>query len=162
MNYIPRDDSIPGWIWAIGITAAALTVLGMVLLSLGNSKDAKKKKFSAIGTTFLFVGIFSLLGGEILTLHHWGAANNERRAAVKSQIQSGYGIELSDSEVSSLYYPRSKPTDDFEVFGSVSKKVQTEGMSFSERKIYLVWANGKLGLSQSANGEDFTPLKVKG
>jgi len=92
------------------------------------------------------------------------AAENARRhqaPEIQKEIQKAYGLEITRDQAQSLNYPNAKPTKSFEIFGSFEDRKQTEGADFETRKVYLVWADGKLNLSQSTDGESFTELKSK-
>ena len=161
MNYIPYDSSIPSWISAVGIAAAALILLSVLIFALrpkdsdGNSTAAKL----AVG--FLVAGLLSFVVAALSIGASLNASDNQRDGAQIAQIRDHYGIELSSSELYDLDYPFEEPEEDFKVFGHIDKQIQAEGTSFSEKRIYLVWADGKLGLSESSNGKDYTALEPR-
>lgn len=81
--------------------------------------------------------------------------------AVQKELKSTYGVKLSHEEAEALKYPTEAPKAKFKVYGSFDEQKQTEGKSFESRTVYLVWSDGSLGLSESTDGESFTPLKPK-
>jgi len=81
---------------------------------------------------------------------------------IQESVQKTYGLKITRGQAQALKYPGAKPTKDFEIFGSFKDRKQVEGTQFEQRTIYLVWADGKFGLSQSSDGESFTPLKAQG
>ena len=89
-------------------------------------------------------------------------ARRHQAPEIQREIQKTYGLEITRNQAQSLNYPNAKPSEDFKVFGSFIDRKQTEGTQFEQRTIYLVWADGKFGLSQSSDGESFTPLKAQG
>jgi len=88
-------------------------------------------------------------------------ARRHQAPEIQREIQKAYGLETTRAQVQSLNYPNAKPTKSFEIFGSFKDRKQVEGTQFEQRTIYLVWADGKFGLSQSSDGESFTPLESR-
>jgi len=158
MNFVPYDNSTPSWAWPILIATVVLLVLGIVLYSRGSKGSKRLANTGAILLTAGALGMFSILG---IGLAQMGINGSHRTEAVSSQIEEDYGLKLSEIELSKLDYPFSKPDSNFEVFGHIDKQIQTDGTSFSEKRVYLVWADGKLGLSESSNGEDYTALEPR-
>jgi len=106
-----------------------------------------------------------ILVGLALTLSVTGYRSSESAdlyyGKIQAQAEDSYGVKLSRDQIEELDYPRVKPAENFKVFGSFDDRKQIEGANFETRKVYLVWADGKLNLSQSTDGESFTELKSK-
>lgn len=90
------------------------------------------------------------------------AIREARTEAIQTEISEHYGLKLSAKEAFYLGYPQEPSKENFEVYGSFERKMQTEGSSFLKNTIYLVWANGSLQLSQSQDGETFTEIQAPG
>ena len=107
----------------------------------------------------LFIGAFVLvIAGALLLVGGSSSERSTQRAEAQDEIRSAYGLELSEYEVQALRYPTEAPDEDFKVLGSIEQREQVEGVQFVERTVYLVWADEKLGLAVSEDGENFEPL----
>lgn len=87
-------------------------------------------------------------------------ADRERLPEIQKQVQKAYDLELTDRQAYDLGYPYEKPPEDFAVYGSFDQKEQVDGAQFEKRTIYLVWVDGVFELSESSDGESFTPLEL--
>lgn len=125
------------WQAAIGVTLAAVTpIVGLVLASIPPDPQSTlvvKMKLNA---------------------------DKERIPEIQREVKEAYGLKLTDRETHALDYPYEKPTEDFEVYGSFDKKDQVAGSQFEKSTVYLVWVDGAFDLSESSDGESFTPLEA--
>lgn len=168
MKYIPLDYTASN-LYALGIWTAVIgTLFGLVLVGVGIHLLRRRKNKNSGAAIPLFIGVLlialSLTPQVVRHNPNSGLAYAARSAQlpeIQASIEDRYGFKPTRSQVSRLDYPRAKPTKSFEIFGSFEDRKQTEGANFETRKVYLVWADGKLNLSQSTDGESFTELKSK-
>lgn len=111
----------------------------------------------------LIAGLLVMVGGSILVFNMFPSEDaSPVDTAASKQIYDTYGLKLTNSEMEGLQYPQLKtsPTEDFEVYGSISQIAKTDGDGYSKRDLYLIWDDGKMILAESENGEKFTPLTM--
>lgn len=168
MKYLPVDYTLSGF-HTVGLWIASIGgIVGLIVLGYGIYSSRKSRRpGAAIGFGVLGFALFalSLYAGVAQPNPYSQPAYSARLAQVpeiQRTIEDTYGFKPTKKEVRSLGYPMVKPSEDFKVFGSFDDRKQTEGANFETRKVYLVWADGKLNLSQSTDGESFTELKSKG
>ena len=165
MKYLPIDysghETSVHWLLAIAI------IVGLFTFGFGLRESKKNgKPGAAIGTGIagaVLIGFAVYVNFMPTNPTSIGAVGARLKQAPEIQkiIENTYGLKPTASEVRSLDYPTVKPTKDFEVFGSFKDRKQVQGTQFEQRTIYLVWADGKFGLSQSSDGESFKPLKAQ-
>jgi len=167
MKYLPVDYTLSGF-HTVGLWIAAIgSIVGLIILGYSIYSSRKNRRPGAavgFGIGGLALVALSLYAGVAQPNPYSQPAYSARLAQVpeiQRIIEDTYDLKPTEKEVRSLSYPMVKPTKDFEVFGSFTERKQTEGANFDTRKVYLVWADGKLNLSQSTDGESFTELKSK-
>ena len=119
---------------------------------------AASNKFTNLFFGSFFGGTALVLVGFVLTLSAEDSKRSAQNAEAQDEINSVYGLNLSESEVGALRYPTEAPDESFKVLGSIEQREQVEGVQFVERTVYLVWADDELGLAVSEDGENFEPL----
>jgi len=110
----------------------------------------------------------SMVGGMVLALMGDGLSDHAKRNALQERdsrviaaIEEIYELELTESELAKLNYPKAEPESNFEAFGSIDKITKAGDEKLLERKLYLVWDEDSFGIFQSENGEDFVPLEAQ-
>jgi len=171
VDFIPQaanglDYLLPLFFVLLGI--GAVYYLLVIVLAIWNIKHevgaVGEFVLDSFGVAFILVPASALVFGVAFALFHTNEAASiqaDQRESAKVEIDETYGIELTGDQVLTLDYPEEKPTEDFQVFGSFDQREQTDGVNFTERTVYLVWADGKFGLSQSEDGENFESLELK-
>ena len=162
MDYLAPEAADNAFAAVLGFSSLAVFIAGLIVAILGiRGKIPDRPQFLIPTVVLMSASIVGLGVGAIIPIAAKQEALEARNGKVIDAIEEDYGIELTDDEFYALDYPSSKPQGDFELFGSTEKTVQIEGTRFSQRDIYLVWADGGFGLSQSEDGENFEPLKSK-
>ena len=147
-------------------------VIGLLVMAAGAlfATASRKKRGDKTSVVDDFIGIAAILLGFLLIAGGIGPALHttpdysqiyRQTEAVQKELKSTYGVKLSHGEAEALKYPTEAPKAEFKVYGSFDEQKQTDGKSFESRTVYLVWSDGSLGLSESTDGESFTPLKPK-
>lgn len=70
-------------------------------------------------------------------------ASAAHRAEVGAAVTEMYDMALSDPEIRGLRYPLARPTEEFAVYGSVVRAVQTEA-GYQLRDVWLAWRSDRL------------------
>ena len=140
------------------LIGAILAVVGGFALMVTGARDW----LVTLGVLGLIGGIFGIAVAGTSLIYGDQPDYEARNELISTQIEDSYGIELTEDQVSELDYPAEASEMDFERYGSVTISEQLEGADFLERKIYLVWADDSLQLSQSVDGENFEQLDRKG
>ena len=136
------------------LIGAILAVVGGFALMVTGARDW----LVTLGVLGLIGGIFGIAVAGTSLIYGDQPDYEARNELISTQIEDSYGIELTEDQVSELDYPAEASEMDFERYGSVTISEQLEGADFLERKIYLVWADDSLQLSQSVDGENFEQL----
>jgi len=139
------------------LIGAILAVVGGFALMVTGARDW----LVTLGVLGLIGGIFGIAVAGTSLIYGDQPDYEARNELISTQIEDSYGIELTEDQVSELDYPAEASEMDFERYGSVTISEQLEGADFLERKIYLVWADDSLQLSQSVDGENFEQLDRK-
>jgi len=134
-----------------------IAVVGSSALMVRSGKDWS----IVLGLLVAMTGTVGAVVGGLNLLEGPRPDYEARRDLISTQIEDSYGIELTEDQVGELEYPAEASERDFERYGSVTISEQLEGADFLERKIYLVWADDSLQLSQSVDGENFEQLDRK-
>lgn len=170
MDFIPLNlDGHFSLSTAIGIFCS----IGLVALLLGSAvvKTYKDRSFTLQSFSLAAVAIIAGVGSFMfVTLPPAESsmayislelkAYNARIPQIQEAVEDTYGLELTSNEADALNYPLKKPTEDFKVFGSFDQETQVNGAGFEKRTIYLVWTGKQFELSQSSDGESFSPLEA--
>ena len=139
------------------LIAGVLAVVGSIALMVRSGRDWS----IVLGLLLAMGGTVGAVFGGLDILAGPRPDYEARRDLISTQIDDSYGIELTEDQVGELDYPAEASERDFERYGSVTISEQLEGADFLERKIYLVWADDSLQLSQSVDGENFEQLDRK-
>lgn len=144
---------MPGYSIPLLIVGILVTAGGIALTLL-----SKNDWLILLGLLAVMGGIFGIGAGVTNIIKGDQPDYEARRELISTQIEDSYGLKLTEDQVRELDYPTAASEEDFERYGSVTITEQLEGADFLERKIYLVWADGSLQLSQSIDGENFEQL----
>ena len=163
-----------------GLSSASLTAfwVGIGLLVLAVVAVLLSVKFglgplTEIGVCLGIVALLPTFLGGMLYLGPPGAnipsyaelvrQEQDHDQLVQKTVEKEYGLKLTESQARVLDYPTKAPKSDFKVYGSFKDQKQTDGtdFGFESRTVYLVWSKDKLGLSESTDGESFTPIAPK-
>lgn len=168
MNYLPVesfdfDNPVTTVAGTILLAAVLLGVLFLFLMERAHSRG-RDKSTDALFSVAMGWGVVAVLAGLVGSVALFydliGFDRlSERNHTVQSQIEKTYDLKLTQLEFHDLYYPQTKPQDDFAVYGSIQKDLPLNGGAYRSTKLSLVWSEGKFYLSESTNGEDFQPLK---
>jgi len=156
---LPNDnESLAFWLLGVGMI---FFIACTIAFCVASSKKREKTPPSfwipfALSMVFLVVGALAYFSGA----HGYGEVIENRNAEIQAELTEHYDLELTEEQVKVLDYPVSAPQEDFEVYGSVPLRTQREGADFSERSVYLVWAEGELKLSESIDGKNFKELEA--
>ena len=155
----PQDTT---WIYLL-VTAGIFVMLSFVLIARSNPKVSKRPNLMiALALGALVVATLSAglgLAKGPRPIQELAAKLDAQTASAQADIEDTYGLELTKGEVEGLKYPTDAPEKDFRVYGSIEQQEQVSGAQFIERTVYLVWADGKLQLSESEDGKSFTELE---
>lgn len=154
------NSNAPLWIILL-VVGAVLAVAGFATAIAG--ADRLSGKATALFFVMGAVGFSSIIVGGMLQFigsPTWYMEHEAQAKEASVQIEDSYGLELSSAEIIDLYWPEEAPSESFKVYGSVVNQKQVEGAKFEERTIYLVWADGKLQLSESEDGKSFAELEA--
>ena len=123
----------------------------------------EKQVWIMLTATAVWIPLLLLIPSVLLTVNGDREQDsvNLRYDKISEEVQKRYGTTFTGGQLYELQWPEEKPSEGFKVFGSFDDRKQIEGANFETRKVYLVWADGKLNLSQSTDGESFTELKSK-
>ena len=156
---LPNDnESLVFWLLGAGMV---LFVICTILLFAVPSAKWRRKTPTSFWLSFV-LSMALLMGGGVAYfsgVHGYGEVIENRNGEIQAELTEHYDLELTEEQVKVLDYPVSAPQDDFEVYGSVPLRTQREGADFSERTVYLVWAEGELKLSESIDGKNFKELE---
>jgi len=171
MNYIPvRSFDFENPVVTVA-GVVLLFALGLLVLFLwlfaradGRKRERTTVIFSRLATGSGAVAALALVVASAVMGYDFLGFNrfSERSHAVQAQIEKDYDLKLSRMEFHDLSYPDFRPQEDFAVYGSIQKNLPLAQGAYRSAKLSLVWSEGKFYLSESTNGEDFTPLKPKG
>lgn len=164
MNYIQVKASfepLDSPLFWIAVGAIAVAAIALLIRAFTDRDNAPIHIMSV--AVVLFIGIISLLGFGQVESQQKVDARNSQLEQVQTQIKERYNVELTDKQVKNLSYPKSKPSESFDTFGSFVESTPKEsGNGFVQRKVVLAWQNGKMILGQSTDGETFKQLQQAG
>lgn len=86
-------------------------------------------------------------------------ATTAHRAEVGAAVTEMYDMALSEPEIRDLRYPLTRPTADFEVYGSVVRAVETDA-GYQLRDVWLSWRGERL-VFVVRNGESFVDFPTR-
>jgi len=172
MNFIPRAEVDLSWTYpwlaVLGVLAVAALVLLFVLEAkvLANKASARAKKFyegplNPITATLVCAAFACVLAVGIAYIPLTENALEAQREGFQSEVESFYGVVLTDDQARSLHYPSKAPSENFVVYGTVEISSLTPEDTILKREVSLVWRGGEFILASSENGETFVPLDPK-
>lgn len=154
MEFIPSaPTNVP--LLALFVVSLFAFLGGVPLLGTSATYAKTVTRRRLLGALTAFVVVASLTGMAVVWFGG-DPAVGERNKAVRESLDS-YGLDLSKDERAALDYPRDRPKEDFQVFGSFTREGPTAS-GFSRETVYLIWKDGLLHLAKSADGEQFTTL----
>jgi hypothetical protein len=143
-------------LWIIFLAVGGALIIGGILLAIWRQREA----FFLISGVGLVSMFFVAMPMQIMGHPTWYDRHEAQAKEASVQIEDSYGLELSSAEIIDLDWPEKAPSKSFKVYGSVVNQKQVEGAKFIERTVYLVWADGKLQLSESEDGKSFDELEA--
>lgn len=167
MEFIPFGAST-NWPLAISISGVSLAVfIGAIALFVRNDTGKPKAKpgLRSVAIVAMIAGgmwiVFPLLYAAVTYAQpSLLSPEDTRNPAIRAQISSAYGLQLSDQEVSALGYPLSEPSSTSERFGSATVLVPN-GDSFDQREVTLLWDGSVLILAESDDSGELKPLSPR-
>lgn len=151
--------SAPSWA-GFGITLVIAATISTGFLLIG-SKSRKRRDAGLAFAIAGCVGAMACITTVAVTNIQEIGRSDEAKAEVVETLSSTYGTDITVDELefySGLRYPKEKPKEDFEVFGSVERDAEKAGGGFERQTIYLIWQDDELRLAESADGEVFDVL----
>jgi len=164
MNYIERIGvNVPLGLAFFGLAAIALVALVVFILVENRRTKGDWSGRSFVVFCALAIAFVGSVGTSLcLITPTTYAARDKQEAAIREQVKDTYGVTLRDDQFEKLKYPEDRPKGGTQSFGSFEQTSMVGDGKFLKREISLVWVDGKLVLAESADGENFAPLKVKG
>lgn len=150
--------------WSAG-DERALTVMGLSLLTGGFGLIGVAMAFglaNPIEIAAAFAGALSLVCLEQGAPRDFLEAKRMRRLrALCVDLGKHYGLKLSWSERHRLADIGGAVSSDGElrVFGSITRSLTVSNGELTKQTIYLIWADGRLQLAESKDGERFSELR---
>ncbi len=86
-------------------------------------------------------------------------ATDAHRAEVGAAVTEMYDMALSEPEIRALHYPLERPTEEFVVYGSVVRAVETDA-GYQLRDVWLSWRDERL-VFVVQDGEGFVDFPTR-
>lgn len=145
MDFIQYDQYLHEWYAVLIVPVLAFLFIALVF---PHKPWAKITAFTLVGAIFLSAVL--MFRASIVE----GNETNARDEKIKSQISERYELDLSDSDLSKLNYPKVKEAKDFAYYGSIQQMKPTENGAVAH-EYSLLWKDGKMVIVESEDGKNF-------